>query len=134
VHATRLAARRVASGIDPVLLRNAMNLADAVLSTGDPASIADTNADLHEAVLELADNALLATMARRVAGRDRWVFRMTADRDPALACHEHHELCEAIYAGNEEFAAAISYSHIERGRQPTVERLRAILPPTSSDY
>lgn len=134
VHATRLAARRVASGVAPIFLRQAMGEADAALASGDPALIAESNADFHEAVVQLADNVLLATMTRRIAGRDRWVFRLTADRDPVVACQEHHELCEAIYAGDEEFAAAISYSHIERGRKPTVDRLRAILPgPSPAD-
>jgi DNA-binding GntR family transcriptional regulator len=128
VSATRMAARRVASGVDPACLRRAISEADAALASGDPTWIAESNADLHEAIVLLADNVLLATMTRSIAGRDRWVFRMTSDRDQAAACHEHHELCDAIYAGNEEFAAAISYAHIERGRKPTVDTLRTILP------
>ena len=52
---------------------------------------------------------------------------MTSDRDPVVACREHHELCEAIYAGNEDFAASVSHAHIERGRRPTVETLRSVL-------
>jgi len=128
VSATRMAARRVASGADPVGLTHAMSEADAALASADPAWIAESNADLHEAIVRLADNVLLATMTRSIAGRDRWVFRMTSNRDPAVACHEHHELCDAIYAGNEEFAAAISYAHIEGGRKPTVDTLRTILP------
>ena len=83
---------------------------------------------LHEEVVRLADNSLLWAMTRAVAGRDRWVFRMTSDRDPVVACREHHELCEAIYAGNEDFAASVSFAHIERGRRPTVDTLRSVLP------
>jgi DNA-binding FadR family transcriptional regulator len=68
-------------------------------------------------------------MTRPIAGRDRWIFRMTSDRDPVVACKEHHELCDAISAGEPDFAAAISYSHIERGRRPTLATLRQVLPP-----
>jgi DNA-binding GntR family transcriptional regulator len=129
VYATRLAARQVAGGASPELVRRAMKRADTALASGDANEIAESNAELHEEIVRLAGNSLIATMMRAVSGRDRWIFRMTSDRDPVTACQEHHELCNAIYAGDPDFAAAISYSHIERGRAPTIETLRAVLPP-----
>ncbi len=131
VYATRLAARRVAAGASPTALQEAMRKADVALASGEARWIAESNADLHQEIVRLAGNSLLASMTRAIAGRDHWIFRMTSDRDPVIACKEHHELCEAIYAGNEEFAAAISFSHIERGREPTIATLRTILPASA---
>jgi len=128
VYATKLAARRVAGGASAADLRAAMASADEVLETRDVNRIAETNAELHEAIVHLAGNSLLQNMMSSVSGRDRWIFRMTSDRDPVVACREHHELCQAIYAGDAELAGAISYSHIEKGRTPTVETLKFVLP------
>jgi DNA-binding GntR family transcriptional regulator len=133
VFATRLAAARVASGVRATPVLESMVRAEAALSTGDANAIAESNAEFHEEIVRLAANSLLTTMMRAVAGRDRWIFRMTSDRDPVLACEEHHQLCDAIAAGNADLAAAIAYSHIERGRQPSLTALRPVLPATAED-
>ena len=129
VYAARLAARRVADGASPAEVRAAMARAERALADGDAAVIAESNAELHEAIVALADNSLLTAMMRSVFGRDRWIFRMTSDRDPVVACAEHRELCDAIFAGDADFTAATAYAHIERGRQPTLETLKTVLPP-----
>ena len=129
VYAARLAALRVANGANPAQLRAAMAQAERALSGGDPALIAETNAELHETIVALAGNSLLTAMMRSVFGRDRWIFRMTSDRDPVVACAEHRELCDAIFAGDADFTAATAYAHIERGRKPTLETLKEVLPP-----
>lgn len=129
VHAARLAAQRVAGGADPATVRAAMTRAEQALAAGDSGLIAESNAELHETVVELAGNALLTAMMQSVFGRNRWIFRMTSDRDPVVACAEHRELCDAICAGDADFTAASAYAHIERGRRPTLETLRAVLPP-----
>jgi DNA-binding GntR family transcriptional regulator len=129
VHAARLAARRVANGANPAEVRAAMAGAERALADDDAGLIAECNAELHEAIVALADNSLLTAMMRSVFGRDRWIFRMTSDRDPVVACAEHRELCDAIFAGDADFTAATAYAHIERGRRPTLETLKAVLPP-----
>lgn len=134
VAATRLAAKRVAAGVSPAPLHNRMTLAVHALAGGDPAAIASANADLHEAIVELADNSLLTNMMRSVAGRDRWIFRLTSSRDPAQACSEHQQLCEAIAVGDPDLAGAVAYSHIERGRTPTIRALESILPPDAEAF
>ena len=106
-----------------------MARAELALADGDVGLIAEANADLHEAIVTLAGNSLLTAMMQSVFGRDRWIFRMTSDRDPVVACAEHRELCDVIFAGDADFTAATAYAHIERGRQPTLETLRAVLPP-----
>jgi DNA-binding GntR family transcriptional regulator len=128
VYATRLAASRVRLGASSDALKAALARAITTLDTDDPDAIADANADLHEEIVTLAANSLLTTMMRPVSARDRWIFRMTADRDAHVACREHTELCAAIFDGNADLAAALAYSHIERGRAPTMKALRPILP------
>lgn len=128
VYATRLAARRVAGGASTEGLRQAMALGESAIASRDVDRIVQSNAELHEEIVRLADNSLLSTMMRSVSGRDRWIFRMTSDWDPVITCQEHHELCEAIYSGDADFSAAISYSHIERGRAPSLKVLKAVLP------
>jgi DNA-binding GntR family transcriptional regulator len=128
VYACRLAAQRVAAGADPAAVRAAMTHAEHVLDGGNAGLIADANAELHEAIVTLAGNSLLTVMMQPVFGRNRWIFRMTSDRDAAVACAEHRELCQAILDGHPDFAAAVAYTHIERGRAPTMETLRPVLP------
>jgi DNA-binding GntR family transcriptional regulator len=129
VYGTRLAAERVADGASPAAVVASVESADDAIASGDFEAITAATADIHEQIVELADNALLSAMMRPVSGRARWIFRLTAYPDPTLACEEHHALCEAICAGNGELAAALAYAHIEGGRLPTLEALAAILPP-----
>jgi DNA-binding GntR family transcriptional regulator len=128
VFATRLAAQQVAAGASTAALREAMARAEGALASTDADEIAESNADLHDEIMRLSDNALLLRMGRVMSGRDRWIFRMTSDRDQALACKEHQQLCAALYAGDANLAAAIAYSHIEAGRAPTVNALSQVLP------
>jgi DNA-binding GntR family transcriptional regulator len=133
VFATRLAAQRVAAGVSPEPLLAAMARADVALDRGDATEIADLNAELHEVIIAFAGNSLLTSMMAGVTGRDRWIFRMTASRDPVLACQEHHQLCDAICAGDADLSAAIAYAHIERGRAPSIRALQGVLPETPED-
>lgn len=128
VFATRLAAQRAAAGASMQELRAAMLRCDQALDGGDPADIAERNAQLHEAIVAACDNRLIITMMGPVHGRHRWIFRMTKGSDPQQACLVHHQLCEAIYDGNADLAAALAYAHIEAGRGPTVGSLRGSLP------
>lgn len=128
VHATKLAAYRCAAGAATSDLDSALQRAVAAVDHGAPGLISELNADLHEQIVLLADNALLSTIFTPIAARDRWIFRLTADRDAHVACAEHAELCAAITGGRADMAAALAYSHIERGRAPTLAALEPILP------
>ncbi|HEY8979434.1 MAG TPA: hypothetical protein VIU15_07605 [Streptomyces sp.] len=44
-------------------------------------------------------------------------------------CTEHRELHEAISAGDTELAASLAFVHVERGRRPSLESLKGLLPP-----
>lgn len=129
VQAARLAARRAGTGTDPTALGRALAEADSMLSSGDAAAIAEANASVHDQILNLGGNRLLSSMMRPVVGRDRWIFGMiSAKRNAFQTCQEHHQLCDAIVAGDVELAAALAYAHIEGGRRSTIEALRSILP------
>jgi DNA-binding GntR family transcriptional regulator len=129
VQATRLAARRVAAGADASALERALAAADEFLTADQPAAIAEANAAVHDEIVALAGNALLSAVIRPVVGRDRWIFGIIAkERDAFLTCKEHHQLGDAIGAGQVELAAALSYAHIESRRSSTIEALRSILP------
>jgi len=131
VYATRLAAQRIAAGADPAPLWKALRRATDATDVSAP-DVTDFNAELHEAIVTLADNSLLTSMMRPVSGRDRWIFKMTADRDLGVACREHQALCEAIFAGNAEHAAALAFNHIEGGRRSTLDTLSGVLPDGGS--
>jgi DNA-binding GntR family transcriptional regulator len=128
VYATRLAARRVAEGACPDRLTEMLRLSEDAHSTGDSAAIAEASSRFHDEIMALARNTLLADMLQIVSGRDRWVFELTAKFDQERACAEHKALHEAIVRGNAELAEAIAYSHIEHGRQESLDSLRAVLP------
>lgn len=90
--------------------------------------ISSVNSAIHEEIVSLADSALLTQVMRIVMGRSRWLFRLTTDRDQREQYREHTELADAIYAGDPDLAAAIAYSHVQKGRAPSVEMLRDRLP------
>jgi DNA-binding GntR family transcriptional regulator len=129
VYGTRLATQRVAAGASPAALVAAVDAADDALASGDFAAIIATNADIHEVIIELAENSLLSALMRPVSGRARWISRLSAYPDPRVACREHHDLRDAICSGNADLAVALAYAHIEGGREPTLEVLKGILLP-----
>jgi DNA-binding GntR family transcriptional regulator len=130
VLATKRAAQRVAAGASADGVQAAMAATQIALGDGNPTAIAEASAQLHEAIIELAGNSLLSNMMRTVAVRDRWIFKLASDREPAVACDEHTRLCAAIYAGNGGLAAALAYAHIERARQAAMAALANVLPAT----
>jgi DNA-binding GntR family transcriptional regulator len=129
VYATRLAAERVAAGADPTPLRRALDDCEEAISSGDNDEVSAANTGLHETIMTMCDNALLLGMLRSVAGRQRWIYRMTGGTDIRLGIEEHRRLCEAIIAGDPALAGSLAYAHIARTRQPTVDALQGRLPP-----
>jgi DNA-binding GntR family transcriptional regulator len=128
VHASRLAAKRVVEGVSPAPIVEALKRSDKALATKNANKIAEANADLHEQIVWITNNDLMAKMMRSISGRYRWIFRMTFTSDSIDSCQEHYELCDAIYAGDADFAGAVSFAHVERGRKPTLDALGSLLP------
>ncbi|WP_460363699.1 GntR family transcriptional regulator [Actinocorallia lasiicapitis] len=117
--AARLAAANAAPDrLEPLSAR----LAEAREATkeGDVQRIASANAAFHAAIIGLADNPLLSGIMGPLAARTEWLFRLTAERDPAEQCTEHEELYQLIASGNESAAAACAFAHIAAGRAPSL--------------
>jgi DNA-binding GntR family transcriptional regulator len=127
VLAARSAARQATpatrAGLDRAFERSRM-----ATDTGSATEIAAANAAFHVTIHEVAANRLLQGLMAPINARVRWLFRLTSERDPKLLCQEHGELHEAIVAGDVELAASLAFSHVERGRRPSLESLASILP------
>lgn len=127
VLAARQAAGQVAVGADTSSLHAIMLAADEAMRSGDDRRIREVNTALHEEIVKVSGNNMLAEVMVPLVGRLMWLFALTKDRDPREQCREHHGLCDAIEAGNPELAGALAYTHIELGREPSLAALSGIL-------
>ncbi|VXC51628.1 conserved hypothetical protein [Arthrobacter sp. 9AX] len=123
--AARLAARSVAAGASMQPLLDAIDAEHRALDSEDWLEVAETSTVVHEAIVEIAGSSLLTTLMRGVSGRMTWLFYMTSARDQRQQSDEHHGLLEAIRAGNDRLAEAIAFTHIEKGRAPSLRLLAA---------
>lgn len=128
VLAARQAASAVAAGRSPQALQDALAQARAATDGGDQTAIQLANTDVHAAIIEMSDNALLAATMTPLLGRIRWLLALTADRDMDVEYAEHRSLCDAICQGNADLAGAIAFAHIEHGRAPSLASLADSLP------
>ncbi|PPI27134.1 GntR family transcriptional regulator [Rathayibacter sp. AY1B5] len=118
--AARLAAQQVASGASPAALHEAIAAEHRALDSEDWLLVAETSTIVHEAIAEIAASALLASLMRAVSGRMTWLFYLTSARDQHQQSEEHQGLLEAILAGNDRLAESIAFTHIEKGRAPSL--------------
>lgn len=125
VGAARFAARQVALGAPMDELDKALRYSQDVVHGGDPYAIAQASTWFHEAVVDLADNALMKSLMRSVSGRMMWLFYLTSQLDVDEAFDDHRDLCEAIRSGNERVSESIAYTHIERDRIPSFTALQS---------
>jgi DNA-binding GntR family transcriptional regulator len=128
VLAARQAALAVARGRAGDKLQKIMVGALRATRSGDVVEIRQNNTEIHAEIVAMAGNTLLATTMAPLLGRMRWVFALTADRDPEVEYAEHRALCDAIYAGNPDLAGALALAHVEHGRAPSLEGLAKVLP------
>jgi DNA-binding GntR family transcriptional regulator len=126
-----LAARSAAQQATPATrsgLDQAFERSRVATEAGSATEIAAANAAFHVAIHQVAANRLLQALMAPINARVRWLFRLTSERDPELLCQEHGELHEAIVSGDVELAASLAFSHVERGRRPSLASLASILP------
>lgn len=116
-----LAARLAAAGAGPEALAR---LRACVQPQSDPEALTEANAAFHREVVAAADNPLLAQIMEPLEARMRWLFHLSAERDPDQQRLEHAELLEALEAADPDRAAVIALAHIEDGRGPTLEATR----------
>ncbi|MEV3858894.1 GntR family transcriptional regulator [Streptomyces sp. NPDC050095] len=118
--AARLTAERAdAAGLDRLQAR--LDAARQATEKQDRAAIAAANAGFHTDIVDLAENPLLTSMMRPLAARTHWLFRLTAQRDPARQCAEHEDLYEAIAARDADRAAALAHAHVADGRAESLD-------------
>lgn len=123
----RLAARHVSEhGVER--LEEALATSERAYLSGDEREVAAANATFHEVMLEITGSSLLQSLMRLVSGRVRWLFRLTHFRADHGQRDEHNSLLEAIRHGDEDVAAALAYTHVARGRRPSLDALRGVLP------
>lgn len=123
--AARLAAQAVAAGASLQPLLDAIDAEHRALDSEDWLEVAETSTVVHEAIVEVAGSALLTSLMRAVSGRMTWLFYLTSARDQRQQSDEHHGLLDAIRAGNDRLAESIAFTHIEKGRVPSLALLLA---------
>lgn len=121
--ATRAAGR--AGGLPA--LQEALSRSLVEVRSGDALANAEANVQFHQALVAAAGNPLLDGLMRTVSARMVWLFYLTAHRDNDVACREHTAIVEAIREGNPRLAETLVYAHIEVGRGPSLDSMRAIL-------
>jgi DNA-binding GntR family transcriptional regulator len=130
VLAARQAALAVADGRAGDRLRTIMTEALRATRARDAVAIRQANTAFHAEVVAMTGNTLLVATMAPLLGRIRWLFALTADRDPEVEYTEHITLCDAIYSGNADLAGALAFAHIEHGRAPSLAGLADLLPPS----
>jgi DNA-binding GntR family transcriptional regulator len=128
VLAARQAAVAVAEGRADDTLQQVVREARRATEAGDADAIRQANTNFHAQTIAMTGNDLLIATMDPLLGRIRWLFALTADRDPHVEYAEHATLCEAIYSGNSELAGALAFAHIEHGRAPSLAGLARVLP------
>lgn len=123
--AARLAARKAGAAAGEHLL-GILEAAEEAVDHDDYEAVASFGSEFHAAVLGLADNphldALLTMLHNRHRGathigsgavvRSIWVFANNQGARGRASVREHRALMEAIVAGDEDAAAAITEDHI----------------------
>jgi DNA-binding GntR family transcriptional regulator len=128
VLAARLAAQASARGESSARLQQMMDQAEDATLRHDHQQIPLINTALHAEIVSLGGNSLLESSMKPLLGRMQWLFTLTGHRDPQVQCAEHLSLCQAIYDGKPELAAALAFAHVELGRAPSLQGLAGRLP------
>ncbi|MDF2562023.1 MAG: GntR family transcriptional regulator [Microbacterium sp.] len=127
--AARRAATRAQEGEPFDELLRIQSESELELAAGDQLGIADANTRYHQALVDAAGNDLMSGLMRATSGRMSWLFYLTRQRDPLVACEEHRHITAAILSGNERLAEAVVYAHIENGREPSLAAMKRLLAP-----
>ncbi|GGK61837.1 GntR family transcriptional regulator [Nocardia camponoti] len=126
--AARLAAARIKGGASAAALLALQAESQLAMASRDPLRIAEVNAALHGAIVDLAGNTLLIQLMRTILARMSWLFFLTTDRDIAGQVDEHRVLIDAICAGDERLAEYAMLSHTEAGRGPSLAIVTKLRP------
>lgn len=123
-----VAARRAAGRVDPVELQRLAELCRAQYRPGDRESAENflrANSEFHVTIARASGNILLAEVIGSLLDREErlnHLSHMLQDRN-ADAYHEHHELVEALLAGDGERAERVMTDQILAARAFVIEAL-----------
>jgi DNA-binding GntR family transcriptional regulator len=97
---------------------------DAVAG-GDLETMLEANVAMHDYIMGIAENRVLAELSRLVDRRVRWYYRPIARQRSQDSWDEHAEVIRAIADGDEERAFKVMKAHTEHTRQVAHEPLAA---------
>lgn len=122
VAAAGQAARHVRRGSEPLNLEEAVRRAeDRLAAESESLAQAAANSRIHMTLIEASGNELMTELMTTLSSRMTWLFYLTSDRDLHVQHDEHAEILRAILSGNDKMAEALTYSHIESGREPSLK-------------
>jgi len=116
VQTARLAAGAARAG-DVARLRVICHEGEAAVEAGDTERFVTVNNNFHDALAEIAGNAVLAELSAIVGRRARWYYRLVAPLRGHESCAEHMSMVDAIEASDAEQAAKVARNHVERTRK-----------------
>lgn len=126
-HNARLAARRR----NPALLKAVGRILDrgkAALAKGKAAALGPLNDDFHEALALASENESLSEMLGVMRLRSSLAFAMSDPEVQEQSWQEHQGILEAILAGDEDRAEALSRAHVLKAGDRARARLEAAQP------
>lgn len=118
VLAARQAAERIAEGTENHLAATLREMRDA-LAAGNIKAAYAANSRLHDEITQLSGNALLAETLEPLVGRVGLLRHKIEDFDRTHA--EHEAMCEAIFSGDPDRAAAAARDHVRSSRERTLK-------------
>jgi DNA-binding GntR family transcriptional regulator len=124
-HSARLAAEH-ATPDDVKRLWELQNEGVDALAAEDVKRLVAANASLHNFIMKLSGNAVLAELIGLVDRRVRWYYTPIARPRGHDAWNEHAELIKAISEKDAESAGRIMAQHTERTRQAYHEQPRSV--------
>jgi DNA-binding GntR family transcriptional regulator len=116
VLAARQATERVAAGAGSDLEATVQEMREAV-AAGDSEGAYAANSRLHDEIITLSGNELLAEVLEPLVGRVGWLRHKIEDFEVTRA--EHENLCEAILSGDPKRATSAARAHVRASRKRT---------------
>jgi DNA-binding GntR family transcriptional regulator len=132
VEATRLAASKATDESIPAL-RNILRAGGESLARADERALVMLNSQFHARITEMGGNDVLAALIARLDKRIRWYFAPIVMSRGTSSWKEHHEIVEAITAGDPERASAAMRAHAERTRSAYFLERARVSPSTRAD-
>jgi DNA-binding GntR family transcriptional regulator len=109
-------AARLATASARQALREVLDAADRLSPEAGPLDILRADAAIHRTIYRAAANPYLQDALVRYTNLSTRIWCLVMDRLDGVAghLHEHHDLVEAIIAGDAELAAQLSRGHVDR--------------------